>query len=189
MQLGEIDLASLEEVSKPTRWGVGTDRDRRIYRDNSFYYKIWGKNYLAQTLAAVGSEFRKICGLTTIHGLEAGLLTPQITTALVDIIIDEIGIVRGYITLRGAHPKEIPDDFADLVFDASVKSGWIFSDLKAENVVIIKNQCSLIDLDTHLSLLAKLDEHFETQFGCFRAHVTPRYRSHVLKFLRSQRDC
>ena len=43
-------------------------------------------------------------------------------------------------------------------------------------MVVIDGCYSLIDYDTHLTCLRRLDVLFEKQKGCLRPHVAPRYR-------------
>lgn len=183
MLLSEIDFESLEDVTSPDRWGADTHRDRRLFRDRHHYYKVWGDRFLETTRGAVGSEFKLIHGLRNVHGFEVGLFKPGLCRAFREPIRDAQGNVRGYVTRRGEHPDEIPDAFADLVFESALECGWLFSDLKEENVVIVDGVCSLIDYDTHLTCLEHFDTGFETMYGSLRPHVAPRYRDRILKAL------
>jgi len=179
----DIDSKALENVTSAERWGADTHRDRFLYRDEKFYYKIWGDNYIATTCAAVGSSFKGVKGLRNIHGFEVGLYVPEVSKALVDFITDEGGRIRGYVTHRGTHPSEVPESFVDALFESSVKSGWVYSDLKPQNLVVFNGTCSLIDFDTHLSCLQLLDIEFEKEHGCLRAFTSPLYRAKILEFL------
>lgn len=180
MLLSEIDFGRLEDVTDPDRWGVNTHHDRWLYRDEHYYYKVWGEHFIENTRGAVGAEFKLIEGLDDIHGFEVGLFKPGICRAFRELIRDEQGRVRGYVTRRGAHLDSVPDEFADRVFEAGLECGWLFSDLKEQNVVLVDGVCSLIDYDTHLTSLEHFDPEFEGINGCLRSHVAPRYRERIL---------
>lgn len=180
MLLSELDLGRLENVTDPERWGINTHHDRWLYRDEHYYYKVWGELFIEKMRGAVGTEFRLLPGVKGIHGFEVGLFRPDICRAFRELIRDGQGRVRGYITRRGTHPDEVPDEFADRVFEAGLECGWLYSDLKRENVVIVDGVCSLIDYDTHLTSFEHLDPGFEAVNGCLRPHVVPRYRERIL---------
>lgn len=183
MLLSKLNFEYLENVTSADRWGANTARDRLLFRDENYYYKVWGKDYIGTTVAAIGSAFCRVEGLRGIHGFEVGLLRPDLCEAFCELITDEEGTVRGYITRRGKHPDQVPDEFVDRLFQASIDSGWLFSDLKEGNVVIVDGVYSLIDYDTHLTCLKHIDAEFEEKNGCLRPHVTPRYRRSILNYL------
>lgn len=183
MLLSEIDFTRLVDVADPDRWGVSTHMDRRIFRDEGCYYKLWGERFIAATHAAVGRAFTPIPGLIGIHGFEVGLYKPEICSAFLDLIYDDHGRVRGYVTQRGDHPPSVPDEFSDRVFKLGIECGWLFSDLKEGNVVMIGGVCSLIDYDTHLTSVKHFDAEFEREHGCLRPHVAPRYRELIMNSL------
>ena len=180
MLLSDIDFSALTDCTDPNRWGAGTSQDRRMFRSTDRYYKVWGERFVAQTVAAVGGKFVPVRNLKLLHGFDTGLFLPELSGALEEFIYDSTGIVRGYVTMRGKHPTFVPDDFVDLLFGATLNSGWVFSDLKIGNVIKIGETHSLIDFDTHLSSLADFDIEFERKSGSLRDHVVSRYKDRLL---------
>ncbi len=186
MLLSEIDYGSLSEITDLDRWGAGTAKDRRVFKGSVYSYKLWSKSYIEDTHCVIGNRFRRVDGLKTIHGFQVGLYTPEISSAFVDLIYDDDGIVRGYATKIGEHPLVVPEDFSLAVFSACVKCGWIFSDLCEKNIIIVDGGYSLIDYDTHLVSLRELDKEFEEKEGALRPHILPKFRSLLLDLIRQK---
>ncbi len=84
--------------------------------------------------------------------------------------------MRGYVTKTGTEPDVVPGSFAREIFDACVRTGWVFSDLGRKNVIIIDGRPSLIDFDTHLVTLKGLNIESEEKRGALRPHVSPVFR-------------
>lgn len=182
MLLSSIDFASLEDRTDPGRWGVGTDRDRKIYYGDNRWFKIWGEKYMAATVAAVGGEFKTIDGLDTLHGFQVGLYNRMIASAFIEYIVDGNDLIRGYVTADGPTLKAPPDSqFVKNMFNACVHSGWVYSDFCNSNIISVNGTLSLIDFDTHLVKLDMLDVEFEKKHGALRPHVVPLFRSLLLE--------
>lgn len=187
MLLSDIDFSVLTDCTDPNRWGAGTSQDRRMFATDDRYYKVWGERFVTQTVAAVGAKFVPVRNLKLLHGFDTGLFLPELCGALEEFIYDSAGVVRGYVTVRGRHPASVPDDFLDLLFDATLNSGWVFSDLKIGNVIKIGETHSLIDFDTHLSSLADFNIEFERKSGSLRDHVVPRYKARLLDHIENRK--
>lgn len=185
VRLSELNLASLQNRTDPNRWGIGTARDRHLYSDEKYWYKIWGKDFLRSSLYVSGTEYKGIGHLRQPHGFEVGLFPPHLSKGFVCFIEDDEGLIRGYVTKAGKISDYVPSDFAKDVFDSCIRTGWVFSDLGNKNVVIIDGQHSLIDFDTHLVSLEALDIAFEEEKGCLRPHVSPEFRALLRKYIAS----
>lgn len=186
MRFEDVPFEELEEVSDPARWGAGGSRDRRLYRNSSHYFKVWGPSYLSETCAAIGDEFVIVPNLSDLHGNVVGLFSPLIASAVEDYIYDDSLVLRGYVARCGAEVDDIPCEFADSVFNEGIRCGWFFSDLKPGNVVSVNGRFSLIDLDTHLSNVEKLNLAFEQQFGCLREHLDGRYTDMIYRYVENR---
>lgn len=185
MQLEDIDFSVLTPKYASDRWGAGSARDRKIYSDDHLFYKVWSDTYVANTPAAIGNKFKRIEGLSELHGFAVGLFNSDIASAFVEYIRDSKEIIRGYVSHAGVHPDYVPDAFADLLFEACKKSGWVFSDLKPQNVIEFNSKLSLIDFDSHLCRLEAIDVDFEVRSGCLRPHVCDRFQAHIRATLSS----
>ncbi len=184
MRLADLDLDRLDDCTPENRWGAGTERDRFLYRDDRYWYKIWGPLYLAASPYASGGKFHKHpAPLRQPHGFEVGLFTPEISGAFETFICDEDNIVRGYVTRAGRKPRKVTDTFVESVFQACVASGWAYGDFCYNNVVEVDTQLSLIDFDTHLTKFDTMDIAFEEEKGALRPHVFPAFRDLILSEL------
>lgn len=184
MRLADLDLERLEDCTPENRWGAGTDRDRCLYRDDRYWYKVWGPRYLAASPYASGGRFHKHpVPLTQPHGFEVGLFTPEISGAFESFIYDENDAVRGYVTRAGRKPHKVSDDFVKSVYRACMACGWVYADFCVNNIVEINGQSSLIDFDTHLTNFYSIDLDFERQKGALRSHVNGYFRSLVEEYV------
>lgn len=184
MPISELDLSLLEDCTSTERWGANTPRDRKLYRDTRFWYKLWGPDFLRSSPYVVGSKFIKLGPLAKKpQGFDVGLYTQETAAAFVEFISDEGGTVLGYVTKRGDHSKVVTDDFILKVFEACRTSGWLYSDFCFNNVISVDGQLSLIDFDTHLSKMDCLDLEFEREKGGLRPHVFPGFRDLVEAYI------
>ncbi|WP_298334892.1 hypothetical protein [uncultured Erythrobacter sp.] len=171
-------------MTSDDRWGADTPRDRHVYCDDTYWYKVWGPDYLAKSGCFYGNQYKLLGDIKEPHGFAVGFFSENIASAFVSYIYDENEKVRGYVTRAGTMSQVIPNDFVEAVFNACVRSGWVFSDLGWKNVITVDGRPSLIDFDSHLASLAHLDLEFEEASGALRPHVAPRFR----KLLRSYFD-
>lgn len=182
MRLSEIDFRSLEEVSSLNRWGAGSSRDRRIYRNGDRWYKVWGEHYLdASVYASAGQFHSHVPRLRRPHGFELGLFTQSNSPAFLCDLYDDFGNVRGYVTRAGSRVSSstLSDSFVDMFFQQCLDLGWIYSDFCFKNLVQVDEGVSLIDFDTHLTKVATVDAEFERLKGALRPHVEERFRNRV----------
>lgn len=178
MRLADLDLERLEDCTPENRWGAGGERDRFLYRDDGYWYKIWGPRYLEVSPYASGGRFHKHpVPLTQPHGFEVGLFTPDISGAFETFIFDENDAVRGYVTRAGRKPREVTGEFVESVYRACIACGWVYADFCMNNIVDIGGRLSLIDFDTHLTSLDGMDLHFENSKGALRDHVDDYFRN------------
>ncbi|MEM1051360.1 MAG: hypothetical protein AAGI28_04620 [Pseudomonadota bacterium] len=183
MKLSDIDFSSLRNMTSDDRWGAGTPRDRHVFCDHAYWYKTWGNEYLSKSGCVYGNRHKTLGGAKEPHGFEVGLFCEDIASAFVSYIYDEDENVRGYVTRAGTMSEVIPTEFVDAVFNACVKSGWVFSDLGWKNVITVDGRPSLIDFDSHLASLEHLDVEFEEASGALRPHVAPRFRTLLRSYI------
>lgn len=187
MQLEGIQFSELTPIRTTLAWGTGNfSEERFFYRNDRHYFKLWGRRFVSHRLKLVGSryepyEFKE--GDVPIASIACGLVTEDTCPALVDLIYDRTGTCRGYVTLvgelleKGAEPAA---EFVDAVFELSVQCGYVFSDLKPENVIVVNGVCSLVDLDTPPSEIASIDVEKQAEQGVFRPGSAARY-SHLVR--------
>ena len=181
MLLRDVDTTRLQIYTPANQWGKGTDRERLIYRDDRYWYKIWGENYLKETPYSSAGCFKKFSHQPVYpHGFEIDFFTPEISTAFKEFIYDNTGVVRGYITLAGNQPKVIHKNFISAVFASCIKTGWIYSDFCWNNIIEINGNLSLIDFDTHFTKISTFVPEFEKDYGALRGHVIDEYRNLIL---------
>lgn len=181
MRLEALDLDKLENCTSNNRWGAGGERDRHLYRDDRYWYKIWGPRFLELSpYVEDGKFFKHKIPLKKPHGFEVGLFTREISSAFECFLYDENEVVRGYITKAGKKTSDIGSGFIDAVFRACVGCGWIYGDFCYNNVVEIDGNLSLIDFDTDLTKLDMLDVEFEKTKGALRSHVFSEFREMIM---------
>lgn len=181
--LEDIGFADLVDVTPARTWGKGTPRERSLFRDTNYFYKIWGPDYLSSTVYSDhGSFHHHPEPLQLPHGFEVGLYSAANSSAFVGHIYSNEGSVRGYVTKAG-EKKRISQEFAELVFEACVSVGWVYSDFCANNVTMVDGRLSLIDFDTHLSRIEGMSVAFEQTHGALRSHVDPYFRQLLLNHL------
>ena len=125
-------------------------RERAVYTDGNFYYKVWVPNWQK--------------GDITKAGVDNGFYDTSTTPALESLIYDESG-QRGYIMKVGNTlcrsgdsmdwsglvdniSLEMRKDFILNILNKSLVTKGIHLDLSASNVVMIDNKLSLIDLES-----------------------------------------
>lgn len=182
-----INWTKLEELNIEQSWGQGNDKlDRHFFKDDQYFYKVWSRDYVVKNLIIDGGEFvqhRFRNETSGIAAIDLGLITGATCCALVDVLWDEVGACRGYITKIGiplTERSQIPTNFLKLICDVSTKSGFAFSDFALKNMVMIDGQCSLIDIDAVPSRISNMDLDFDLQNGALRPHVDADYRIFLL---------
>lgn len=194
MQLENIRFSELTPIHTTLAWGAGNfSEERFFYRNERHYFKLWGRRFSSHRLKLVGSHYRPydfMKGDQPIASIACGLVTEETCPALVDLIYDRTGCCRGYVTLvgelleKGTEPNK---DFVDTVFRLSVQCGYVFSDLKPDNVIVVNGVCSLVDLDTPPSEIASIDAAMQAQQGVFRPGSATRYGHLVRKHVELRR--
>lgn len=177
MHINQLDLKSLESCTADTRWGAGTDSDRFLYRDERYWYKIWGARYFENIpYSSDGKFLHHLLPLDRPHGFVVGLFVPEISCAFVEFIYDENDKIVGYVTRSGIRPSSVSIEFIDAVYKACLDCGWVYADFCFNNVISVDGVLSLIDFDTHLTDIKKLNRDFEMKHGALREHVFLRFR-------------
>jgi hypothetical protein len=177
MILSELELDSMQEMSRESRWGKGTEKDRRTYRDSSgLWYKVWGREYRPDCYI----QRDRWCSFASETGMPSfflsGLYNCELSGAFVDHISDDDGFIRGYITREGVHPDFVPDEFCLQVFELGLSVGYLCSDLTEMNVVEVGGRLSLIDYDSHIVCCEELDPGFQREHGVLRPFLPEYYR-------------
>jgi hypothetical protein len=186
MRLEDIDFNRLQVFPYAFAWQTGVQK-RFLYTDNKFFYKIWSKNYFINKLIIHGNKYQALTSSDSFHiaTVAVGLVNKSICPALVDVIIDDTNICRGYVTLKGQivnANEAISDAYIKRVFLSTISSGYVFSDFKAQNIINVNGELSVIDLDSPPSLLSNLDLEFQKTDGFLRKGLSTCYSGLVLSY-------
>lgn len=176
--LKSLDLKKLQMRSSDSRWGAGDPyRDRLLYCDAEYWYKVWDPKYIQALPIAIGERFlRRSSQNNTLPGFDLGVFNEDVASAFVDFIIDDNENLCGYVTKRGEPPSVIAHSFAQMFAERCINAGWIYSDFCHNNMIDINGKISLIDFDSHFTKLADLSIPFEKEKGCLREHVHSVFR-------------
>ena len=140
-KLSEV-LASINQSSV-----VKKKRERSVYRDENFHYKLWVENWTQGDIVK--------------YALNAGYYTDTNASALVSLIEDKTG-PRGYITKNGTScgagkswgvlvsstAIDQRTSFMLSLLNNGLKAEGLFVDLVPSNVILVNGKISLIDLDS-----------------------------------------
>lgn len=188
MRLDTIDFGEIEELQLRLDWGSDNpDLLRKFYRGKGLFYKIWGERYFVNDYAIDGDRYVKHVYRNPTSGLaliDAGLVTKDTCSALIDLIWDSSDRCRGYVMLEGS-PVDTADKsyerFVEYFCELSLSTGFLHSDFAPKNLISVNGRPNLIDLDTVPSRIENVDFDFEISQGSFRPHVTPRYRTRMME--------
>lgn len=138
MQLNKINFSSLTTVKET--------RDRSLYSDDNFFYKLWthrtGPFIIQDGLNLMWQGFNQIASY------KVGLVNAQTCPALYDFIYDNDFCI-GYITHRGTPVNDYNEFtlFVDKLVHQSIVCQYGYVDVNINNVIIYQNQISMIDFD------------------------------------------
>lgn len=133
-------VARLLGNDKPQKWGTGyrsphPSYRREVFLKNNRIYKLWAKDYLWADLILEGirSEFYDDC----------------LTSALVGVILDSDGDVRGYVMEKCSnitHPKQW-GEMMEKLYTQTKKTLFCFPDCIQSNVGVFRGKLTLFDLE------------------------------------------
>jgi hypothetical protein len=123
-----------------------------LFLMDNFYYKIF-KNPINTGHYIVDGFNLVYSGIDTLSCIKVGFINEITCSAFYDIILDDEENCCGYVTYKG-EPIENSDDrylkFVNEVATFSSKINFAHSDLSAGNVIVYKDKCSIIDLDSSM---------------------------------------
>jgi len=122
----------------------------KIYSDEFYFYKIWGKYTPLTYFIQNGLDYIWM-GKDKLPSVKMGMINDELCPALVDFIYDGY-ICVGYKTHKGIHPAvDLPFNeylaFVDKLVDTSEKTGYGYVDIHQYNMIILNGKLSLIDLN------------------------------------------
>lgn len=175
MRLAEIDFGTMEEWSRPKRWGAGDpSQDRRIFCAGERWYKVWEPDYIrSQSYIADGKYVSVLAAADRLLGFAVGFFDAGNASALLDFIYDDNGVLRGYVTRQGTAVSQIPRPFLEEAANRSITCGWVMADVTLANVVEIDGGLSFIDFDSHFCELDTLNIAYERERGCLSSYKDP----------------
>jgi len=159
----EINLADIDFTTAET---VKQRKARSVFRIGNLYYKVWVPNWSQ--------------GDITKHAIDSGFYNEVLAGALTSLLVDESG-QRGYVCKAGKslqagpwHPHHSLSKFwnafcknVDLsararfmyeLLDRAIRSGGMYTDLAPQNMILIDNKISLIDLESYSSFSFLFDK-------------------------------
>jgi SAM-dependent methyltransferase len=177
MQLSDLNLSAMEERSAPGRWGAGNvHQDRRLYYKDDLWFKVWAPEYIQSQAYRSGVTYIELGPKNNeLVGFRVGYFDKSNSSALVDFIYDETGVLRGYICRAGKILPALPREFLRAAARKATETGWVMADLVAENVIEVAGQLSFIDYDARFCELRELDIEYERANGCFAGFRDPYY--------------
>jgi len=186
LRLSLIDFENLVDVNSESRWGRGSKFDRLLYRDEKYWYKVWGKDFLPSSPYVSSGKFHgHYPQLKEPHGFQVGLFTPLNSSAFHSFLYDDDDNVRGYVSVAGdpVRSEDLTMTFVEDFFQQCIDSGWLYSDFCFPNLVKIGGKISLIDFDTHLTDIRNFDREFEIALGALRPHIEDNFRKLIESLL------
>lgn len=143
MNINEIDFS----VLTPVRVEYKSDRTK-IYKGNGYFYKIFPEKQAAHYIQD-GLDYIW-CGGERMAADVLGLITKKSCPAFVDYIYDKKMCI-GYITFEGSTDidKNKYNDFIEYLVSFSLEKGYGIVDVKADNMIMYKDEVSFIDLNFH----------------------------------------
>ena len=192
--LSSLDVGQLVRVTSLDPWGLeDPDYYREVFEDHATgtYVKIWGETYAEHKRLGISRDYPIIVNSVFV-GFDFGFYDELVASALVDLICDNEGRCRGYITRAGTPLESIDteqfDGFVGQMIAASRRSGLIHTDFCYNNLILIDGKISLIDYDTVLSDARYLDLEYEAEMGGLREHVFESYRKFIIEEARRLRS-
>jgi hypothetical protein len=194
MLLSKINFSKIVDISSPDRWGKDDPTlDRKVYHDpeKDLYIKVWAPPY---------QDFRRACyqremvliPSANIFGIDVGFFNRTTAPAFVELIVDDKGECRGYVTRAGTRLITSSDPvlfapFIEAVKEATRLTQFAHTDMCYNNLVLIDGRLSFIDYDTVLTSTLLMEKEYETQYGCLREHVYDWYRDFLMSEYRTDK--
>lgn len=188
MRLEDLDLDALQPVAWPLAWGgEHPELDRKFYRRDGLFYKVWGAKYHVADYVLVDGKFVRhqyADPQSGVAAIDVGLIDAETCPGLVDLLRDGQGRCRGYVMREGVPPRDfdaVEPAFVELMCRRALETGYASTDFCPKNMVRIEGRLSLIDIDTVPTRLDRLHLDVEAATGCLRPHVFPAYRDFILR--------
>ena len=198
IQLSAIDFSRLRVITYPSKYLAITLRrglplPRVVFADRRYVYKLWRRGFHTfQGQVRVGAQRQDVASAgpegPTLVGFRVGLYDDRLCPGFAGGIYVGQQLV-GYRMIRGKPIRSLSledrqhREFVQHLVDRTLRSGIVYSDLRAANVVKLPDgRLSLVDLDTTLSTLFEFDRRYELRKGALRGHLDGDYRRALLDF-------
>jgi SAM-dependent methyltransferase len=202
IQISDLDLSKLTTVKYSSGQLLaaitqGRPLPRAIFRDSTYFYKIWRHDYAGHREVFRGR--RKWVApaayerdVEKLWAFQAGLFDGEICPAFAGGIYSGTRLV-GYRTLAGKPVRRLLRNdpqfrkFVDRLKHNTIKSGLVYSDVRLPNIAEMPDgRLSLIDFDGYLISLIHLANRKAGSRGTIRPKTIRPYREFIRRYMQPE---